>query len=221
MEQKTKKFKFLNMSSLGLGFLATISVSSFWHEIEESAFSVDSILISLLFIVAGFLIGRSLAKHLSFCTHDHVDDAKDVWFLVIVVVGSLVHTFFDGSIVHEGFSVSIAEGSILLLAILGHEIIRTTVLYNVLRAMSFPKKIALLSVFGVSVLGIFLGFVFSSFISIGEYEGLGHLVSGALFVAVATDLFYYIKHHGGRIKMGFLIFGSILVFVINFLHIGH
>ena len=220
-EQKTKNFKFLNMTSVGLGFLATISIAGFWHEIKESAFSVDSILISLVLILFGFLVGRSLAKHLSVCSHDHSDHPKDYWFIGIVVLGSLVHTFFDGSIVHEGFSESIVEGFILLLAILGHEIIRTIVLYKVLRVMSFPKKVAILSVFGVSLLGIFLGFTFSSIMSLGKYEGFGHLISGTLFVAVATDLFYYLRSHGGKIKKEFLFLGVLLVFVLHFLHIGH
>lgn len=220
-KKENNSFGFLKMTSVGLGFLLALSFFGFWHEISETSFSKESIIFSLLAIASGLFVGKILAKHLSVCSHEHIDSPKDAGFLFLIVLGSLVHTIFDGSILHEGFSHSIQEGFIFLFAILGHEFVRTTILYKILRTMSFPKVVAGFSVFGISVLGILGGLFLSLIFSFEEYEGLAHIISGGLFVAVATDLYYYLKFHGGKIKWNFVFLGIIIVYIIQFFHIGH
>lgn len=200
-------------ASLGLGFLAYLSLSQVYHFVHESGFDVVSFLIAVSVLVCGVGVGHVLSKHLSVCTHDHTDDV-DITFILLLVVGSLVHTVFDGSVIHESFSSGIGEGVGVLFAILFHEIIRTTILYRIIRVMGFGTHMAFVSVFGVSIVGTIGGFILGGMISgYHEYEGVAHLISGGMFIAVTTDLYYYIKHHFGKINILFVVLGIVTAYV--------
>lgn len=221
-EHKSALPSYINTpTSIGLGFLVILALLNFWHVLEESSFDLTTIGWVVLALVLGVTIGRLLAQHLSICTHAHFDNPKDISFILIVVFGSLVHTVFDGSVIHEGFGSSLSEGMIALIAIIGHEIVRTGILYKVLRTMSFPKLWSIISVFGVSVIGIASGFFISSVLSLERFEDIAHIVSGGLFIAVSVDLYYYLKYHHGTLKKGYLLIGVIVAFFLQFLHIEH
>lgn len=215
----TKKY-FLYSASVGLGFLTFLSFDQLYHFVHESGFQAGSIVLAFLVLMCGVFVGKMLAKHLSVCTHEHTDDV-DVTFIILLVIGSLVHTVFDGSVVHEAFRNGTGEGLGVVGAILLHEVVRTSILYKVIRVMGFKKSLALISVFGVSFLGIFGGYLLGDFIEqYHQYESIAHLISGGMFVAVTTDLYYYIKHHFGKVSILPVILGMITAYLIGLLG-GH
>lgn len=211
----TSKKYFAVSASIGLGFLVFLSLSQMFHYVDESGFSASSVVLGLTVLFGAVGLGRILAKHLSVCTHEHTDDV-DLTFILLLMVGSLIHTVFDGSVIHESFSSGIGEGLGVLSAILFHEVVRTSILYKVIRVMGFKKSLALISVFGVSVLGIAGGYVLGGFTSqFHEYEGVAHLVSGGMFIAVTTDLYYYIKHHYKKVSIAPVILGMVIAYIVG------
>ena len=215
MNTPTSKKYFAKSASIGLGFLLFLSLNQMYHFVHESDFSTGSIILGLSVLVCAVGVGRILAKHLSVCTHEHTDDV-DVTFILLLVIGSLIHTVFDGSVIHESFSNGVGEGVGVLSAIIFHEIIRTSILYRIIRVMGFKKSLALISVFGVSFLGIVGGYALGGFISqFHEYENIAHLVSGGMFIAVTTDLYYYIKHHYGKVSIAPVILGMVIAYIVG------
>lgn len=211
----TSKKYFAKSASVGLGFLLFLSLSQMFHYVDESGFNTSSVVLGMTVLVGAVGLGRILAKHLSVCTHEHTDDI-DITFIVLLVAGSLIHTVFDGSVIHESFSNGVGEGVGVLSAILFHEIIRTSILYRIIRVMGFKKSLALISVFGVSFLGIAGGYALGGFISqFHEYESVAHLVSGGMFIAVTTDLYYYIKHHYGKVSVAPVILGMVIAYIVG------
>ena len=190
---------FFDIVSFGSGFLLGLAGLLFFEFWSEGQFSVASFGFVALAILIGVFVGRTLAKHLSVCDHKHIDSPTDTIFIGLVFVGSLLHTFFDGSVVHAAFAKNIIDGAIVLFAILGHEVIRTTVLYKIVRTFGFPRIVSGAIVFGVSALGIALGFFVSSFLEVARYEHVTTLISGGMFIAIATDLFFYGSHNHKKI----------------------
>lgn len=214
MQNLTKNY-IAKSASLGLGFLVFLSLSQMYHFVHESGSNTGSLILATSVLGVGFVVGRILAKHLSVCTHEHTDDV-DITFIMLLVTGSLIHTAFDGSVIHESFSSGVGEGVGVLSAILFHEIIRTSILYRIIRVMGFKKYLALVSVFGVSFLGIAGGYVLGGFISqFHEYESVAHLVSGGMFIAVTTDLYYYIKHHYGKVSVVPVVLGMMVAYIVG------
>ncbi len=213
-ENKAKSYM-TKSASLGLGFLVFLSLSQMYHFVHESNFSLESIILGLSVLIFSVGVGRILAKHLSVCTHEHTDDV-DITFILLLVIGSLIHTIFDGSVIHESFSSGVAEGVGVLAAILFHEIVRTSILYRIIRLMGFKKSLALLSVFGVSFLGVAGGYALGGFISrFHEYESIAHLISGGMFVAVTTDLYYYIRYHYGKVRIVPVMSGMVIAYIVG------
>lgn len=187
---------------LGLGFLVALSVGSFFHEIKESP-SFSSVFLSLFLLLLGVLFAQKFAKHFDCgCDHKHSEDRV---FIGSVLLASLVHTTFDGGILHltqkeEGVTVFL----VVLLTIFIHEVIRMTTLMSVLSDMGYKKIQRWLYVFGVSVFGFALGGLFSFFLGekIEQAEMLIHLTTGFLYAIIATDVFLFIRK---RYKVNYML----------------
>lgn len=213
-KEKSKKY-FAYVASIGLGFLALLSCGQLSHFVEDGGNTFSHLLIAGVVLGVGVVVGRILATHLSVCTHEHTDDV-DVTFIALLVVGSLVHTIFDGSVIHEAFVSGVSQGAGVLGAILLHEVVRTSILYQVIRVMGFKKISAFFSVFGVSLLGILGGYALGGFIAgYQQYEGIAHLISGGMFIAVTTDLYFYVKHHFGKVHLVSLVAGVLLAILLG------
>jgi hypothetical protein len=212
----------LYATSLGIGFLGVLGVFSFLHLFIERGFSGVLLLQTVTMLVLGISVGVIFARHISLCDHEHLDSPQDFGFLISVVAVSLLHTMIDGSVFHEAIDVSLVVGLITLSVILFHEVFRTGILFSILRGMRFSPVLSGFAVFGVSLAGIVLGIFLSRQIhGQGEvFEGMVHLFSGALYALVATDVYYFLKRHYGRVAPYALTIGIVLGVVVEYLHKG-
>jgi hypothetical protein len=204
-----------NVTSLGIGFLVVLIIISFFHELSESSYDLGTLLYGLLAIGFGILVGKFLAVHVSVCDHAHLDNSKDLSFLLVVCLTSFGHTIIDGSVLDSAWSLSTSAGIFALLAIVGHEIFRTGVLFSVLRAMGFPKWVSGLSVFGISITGLLIGFILGGFLDLGSYEGFVHIISIFFYTIVVTDVFLFLKKHYEGIAYIFLFIGAIIGLIVE------
>ncbi len=204
-----------NITSLGVGFLVVLIITSFFHELSESSYELSVILYGALAIALGIAVGRFLAVHVSVCDHVHLDNSKDLSFLLVVCLTSFGHTIIDGSVLDSAWSLSTSAGIFALLAIVGHEIFRTGVLFSVLRAMGFPKWVSGLSVFGISIAGLLIGFILGGFLDLGSYEGFVHIISIFFYTIVVTDVFLFLKKHYEGIAYVFLFIGAIIGLIVE------
>lgn len=203
------------ITSLGVGFLVVLIVTSFFHELSESSYEPAVVFYGLLAISLGVVVGKFLAVHVSVCDHVHLDNSKDLSFLLIVCLTSLGHTIIDGSVLHSAWLLSTSAGIFALLAIAGHEIFRTGVLFSVLRAMGFPKWLSGFSVFGISITGLLIGFILGGFLDLGSYEGFVHILSIFFYTIVVTDVFLFLKKHYEGIAYPFLFLGVIIGLIVE------
>jgi hypothetical protein len=203
------------ITSLGVGFLVVLIITSFLGELSESSYETSTVLFGIFAIVFGVVIGKFLAVHVSVCDHVHLDNTKDFSFLLVVCLTSLGHTIVDGSVLWSTWSLSVSAGVFALLAIMGHEIFRTGVLFSVLRAMGFPKWVSGLSVFGISIAGLLIGFILGGFLNLDSYEGFVHILSIFFYTIVVTDVFIFLKKHYGGIAYSFLFLGAIIGLVVE------
>jgi len=203
------------ITSLGAGFLVFLVLVSFANSFSESSYDIKVFLFCIFAIGFGVLFGKFLATHVSVCDHEHVDNTKDISFVLIVCLTSLGHTVIDGSVLYSAWFFSASAGVLTLFALAGHEIFRTIILFGILRAMNFPKWMSIFSVFGISIGGIVIGFILGGFLNLGLYEGLVHVISIFLYTIVVTDVYVFLKKHHNGISYPFLLLGVIIGLVIE------
>lgn len=202
---------------VGLGFLAVLSGGSFFHEVKESG-TVFSVLLSVLLLFLGIFFARKFAKHFDYgCDHTH---GTDRIFIGSVLLASLIHTTFDGSILHltqkkEGWTMFF----VVLATIVIHELIRMSAIMEILGDMGYSKKQIWLYVFFVSLLGFVSGIVLAGIFgeAVEGGEGFVHLATGFLYSIIATDIFLFIKK---RYQISYFLVsaGAIVAVVLESLH---
>lgn len=201
----------------GLGFLTILSLGSFRHEIKEEG-TLFSFVFSIFLICSAIFIARKFAKHFDYgCDHTHGTDRV---FIGSILLASLIHTTFDGSILHltqkeEGWAMFF----VVLATIVIHEFIRISAIMGILGDMGYSKKQRWIYVFFVSLIGFILGIVLAGVFgeAVEGGEGFVHLATGFLYSIIATDIFLFIKNRY-QISYFLVSLGAVFAIVLESLH---
>ena len=200
--------------ALGAGFmLATAMI-----EIVPQSLALGGKSAALL-VLAGYLIihffEHTITPHFHFGEETHADEfvASNRGFSVLI--GLVIHTFFDGVAIASGFIVSGWLGWVIFLAVFLHKIPEGFTVASVMLASGQSKRLA----WGASVLlgGATLAGVLSM-AAFKQHVGIGLPLSGGVTIYVAaSDLIPEVNKEPG-IRMALVVFlGVALLFGLDLL----
>jgi ZIP family zinc transporter/zinc and cadmium transporter len=196
--------------ALGAGFmLATATI-----EIVPESLKLGGRTAALL-VLAGYLIihffEHTITPHFHFGEETHADEfvASNRGFSVLI--GLVIHTFFDGIAIASGFIVSSWLGWVIFLAVFLHKIPEGFTVASVMLASGQSKRIA----WGASVLlgGATLAGVLSM-AAMREHIGVGLPLSGGVTIYVAaSDLMPEVNREPG-VRMAMVVLLGVAVFFV-------
>jgi zinc and cadmium transporter len=202
--------------ALGAGFmLATAIVEIFPASIDLQGKS------AALLVLVGYLVTHffehTLTPHFHFGEETHEQEFMHSHTGYSVLIGLLIHTFFDGIAIASGFIVSSQLGWIIFIAIFLHKIPEGFTVASVMLASGQSRGIAWGSsiLLGVATLaGVLTMGVFRHQVRFGL-----PLSAGVAIYVAASDLMPEVNREPG-IKMALVVFlGVALLFVLEQLHI--
>lgn len=198
--------------ALGAGFmLATATI-----EIIPQSLALAGQKAALLVLV-GYLIihffEHTITPHFHFGEETHADEFVARHKGISVLLGLVIHTFFDGIAIASGFIVSSWLGWVIFLAVFLHKIPEGFTVASVMLASGQSKKLA----WGASVLlgGATLAGVLSM-AAMKQHIGIGLPLSGGVTIYVAaSDLMPEVNREPG-VKMAVVVLlGAGLFFVLD------
>src|SRR6185437_8661284 len=170
---------------------------------------------SALLVLGGYLIihffEHTITPHFHFGEETHSDEfvASNRGFSVLV--GLVIHTFFDGIAIASGFIVSSWLGWVIFLAVFLHKIPEGFTVASVMLASGQSKRLA----WGASVLlgGATLAGVLSM-AALKQHIGIGLPLSGGVTIYVAaSDLMPEVNREPG-VKMAVVVLLGVAVFFV-------
>ncbi len=196
--------------ALGAGFmLATATI-----EIIPESLALGGKKAAFLVLV-GYLIihffEHTITPHFHFGEETHADEFVAPHKSVSVLLGLVIHTFFDGIAIASGFIVSSWLGWVIFLAVFLHKIPEGFTVASVMLASGQSKKLA----WGASVLlgGATLAGVLSM-AALKQHIGIGLPLSGGVTVYVAaSDLMPEVNREPG-VKMAVVVLLGVAVFFL-------
>jgi zinc and cadmium transporter len=196
--------------ALGAGFmLATATI-----EIIPESLALGGKYAALL-VLAGYLIihffEHTITPHFHFGEETHADEFVHSNRGLSVLVGLVIHTFFDGIAIASGFIVSSYLGWVIFLAVFLHKIPEGFTVASVMLASGQSKRIA----WGASVLfgGATLAGVLSM-AALRQHIGIGLPLAGGVTIYVAaSDLIPEVNREPG-VKMALVVLLGVGVFFL-------
>jgi len=203
--------------ALGAGFmLATAIIEIFPASLELRGKS------AAFLVLVGYLIihffEHTVTPHFHFGEETHADQFVHSHKSYSVLIGLLIHTFFDGIAIASGFLVSQALGWIIFLAVFLHKIPEGFTVSSVMLASGRSRAFA----WGASVLlgiatvaGVMTMAVFRQEVSFGL-----PLSAGVTIYVAASDLIPEVNKEPG-VRMALLVFvGAACMFLLDrFFHV--
>ncbi|HVP44710.1 MAG TPA: ZIP family metal transporter [Terriglobales bacterium] len=177
-----------------------------------------------LIILAGYLIvhffEHTVTPHFHFGEETHKDEFVHTHKSFSVLVGLMIHTFFDGIAIASGFLVSSWLGWVVFLAVFLHKIPEGFTVASVMLASGRSRAIALGSsalLGAATVAGVLTMSLLAEFLSAGLA-----LSAGVTIYVAASDLMPEVNKEPG-VKMALVVFlGVFLLFVLDHLvHAAH
>lgn len=166
-----------------------------------------------LLVLAGYLIihffEHTITPHFHFGEETHADEFVARHKGLSVLLGLVIHTFFDGIAIASGFIVSNWLGWVIFLAVFLHKIPEGFTVASVMLASGQSKRIA----WGASVLlgGATLAGVMTMAV-LKRHVGIGLPVSGGVTIYVAaSDLMPEVNREPG-VKMAIVVLLGVAVF---------
>ena len=205
--------------ALGAGFMLATSVM----EMVPESLKLGGPRAPLV-ILAGYLIvhffEHTVTPHFHFGEETHADEFAHAHKSYSVLVGLMIHTFFDGIAIASGFLVSGWLGWVIFLAVFLHKIPEGFTVASVMLASGRSRAVALGSaaLLGAStVAGVFTMSLLAQFLSAGLA-----LSAGVTIYVAASDLMPEVNKEPG-VKMAVVVFlGVALLFVLDQLvHLPH
>lgn len=196
--------------ALGAGFmLATATI-----EIIPQSLALAGQKAALLVLI-GYLIihffEHTITPHFHFGEETHADEFVAPHKSASVLLGLVIHTFFDGIAIASGFIVSNWLGWVIFLAVFLHKIPEGFTVASVMLASGQSKKLA----WGASVLlgGATLAGVLSMAV-MKQHIGIGLPLSGGVTIYVAaSDLMPEVNREPG-VKMAVVVLLGVAVFFV-------
>jgi len=170
-----------------------------------------------LFVLVGYLIihffEHTVTPHFHFGEETHNEQFVHNHKSYSILIGLIIHTFFDGIAIASGFIVSNWLGWIIFLAVFLHKIPEGFTVASIMLASGRSRSIAWGSsmVLGVATLaGVFTMALFRHQVSYGL-----PLAAGVTIYVAATDLMPEVNHEPG-VRMALVVFlGVGLLFLLD------
>jgi len=170
-----------------------------------------------IYILAGYLIvhffEHTLASHFHFGEETHHDEFVDAHRTYSVLLGLVIHTFFDGIAITSGFLVSARLGWLIFLAVFLHKIPEGFAVASVMLAAG-RSRAAAWGASGLLGLSTFAGVLTMVLLRTTVSAGLP-LAAGVTTYVAASDLIPEVNREPG-IRMALLVFvGAGVLFVLE------
>ncbi len=205
--------------ALGAGFMLATSVMEMVPESIRLAGDKAPFIILLGYLIVHFF-EHTVTPHFHFGEETHKDEFIHAHKSYSVLVGLMIHTFFDGIAIASGFLVSSWLGWVIFLAVFLHKIPEGFTVASVMLASGRSRAMA----WGSSVLlgaatvgGVLTMSLLAQFLSAGLA-----LSAGVTIYVAASDLMPEVNKEPG-VKMAVVVFlGVLLLFVLDHLvHAAH
>jgi zinc and cadmium transporter len=204
--------------ALGAGFMLAAAFLEMIPESFELAGHRAAIYILIGYLIVHFA-QHTLAPHFHFGEETHHDEFVHAHTGYRVLIGMMVHCFFDGIAIASGFLVSNWLGWIIFLAVILHKLPEGFTVSSVMLAAGRSRRTALLSaaLLGAATLAGVLGMAgFAGAVSVGL-----PLAAGVTIYVAASDLVPEVNKEPG-IKMALVFFlGVGLLFLLDVLFHTH
>ena len=203
--------------ALGSGFMLATAIK----EMLPASFALDGDNAAML-ILLGYLIvhffEHTLSPHFHFGEETHADEFVHVHTGYSVVIGLMIHTFFDGIAIASGFLISGWLGWIVFTAVFLHKIPEGFTVASVMLASGRSRGAAWTASFflGASTLaGVLLMEAFAHAVTAGL-----PLSAGVTIYVAASDLMPEVNKEPG-VKMALVVFAGVgFLFLLDLLFHG-
>lgn len=202
--------------ALGAGFMLATSLVEMVPESVELRGRSAAFLVLVGYLLIHFF-EHTVSSHFHFGEETHRDEFVDAHKGYSVLIGLIIHTFFDGIAIASGFIVSTGLGWIIFLAVFLHKIPEGFTVSSVMLASGRSRKIA----WGASVMlgaatlaGVMAMALFRHQVGIGL-----PLSAGVTIYVAASDLIPEVNKEPG-VRMALLVFVGVgILFLLDtFVH---
>jgi len=194
--------------ALGAGFMLATATIEIIPESLALAGRKAAFLVLVGYLIIHFF-EHTITPHFHFGEETHADEFVARHKGISVLLGLVIHTFFDGIAIASGFIVSSRLGWVIFLAVFLHKIPEGFTVASVMLASGQSKKLA----WGASVLlgGATLAGVLSM-AAMRQHIGIGLPLSGGVTIYVAaSDLMPEVNREPG-VKMAVVVLLGVAVF---------
>lgn len=202
--------------ALGAGFMLATSLVEMVPESVELRGRSAAFLVLVGYLLIHFF-EHTVSPHFHFGEETHRDEFVDAHKGYSVLIGLIIHTFFDGIAIASGFIVSTGLGWIIFLAVFLHKIPEGFTVSSVMLASGRSRKIA----WGASVM---LGAAtLAGVMAMAQFRhqvGIGlPLSAGVTIYVAASDLIPEVNKEPG-VRMALLVFVGVgILFLLDtFVH---
>ncbi len=196
--------------ALGAGFMLATATIEIVPESLALAGKKAGFLVLIGYLIIHFF-EHTITPHFHFGEETHADEFVAPHKSVSVLLGLVIHTFFDGIAIASGFIVSSWLGWVIFLAVFLHKIPEGFTVASVMLASGQSKRLA----WGASVLlgGATLAGVLSM-AALKQHIGIGLPLSGGVTIYVAaSDLMPEVNREPG-VKMAVVVLLGVAVFFL-------
>ncbi len=205
--------------ALGAGFMLATSLMEMVPESLKLAGHQAPFIILLGYLIVHFF-EHTVTPHFHFGEETHKDEFVHAHKSYSVLIGLMIHTFFDGIAIASGFLVSSWLGWVVFLAVFLHKIPEGFTVASVMLASGRSRATAWASsvlLGAATVAGVLTMSLLAQFLSAGLA-----LSAGVTIYVAASDLMPEVNKEPG-VKMALVVFlGGALLFVLDrVVHVGH
>jgi zinc and cadmium transporter len=211
--QRTWERRYLKyFMALGAGFMLATSIVEMVPASIEQAGPRAGFIVLLGYLLIHF-VEHTVTPHFHFGEETHHDEFIDRRRSISVLVGLLIHTFFDGVAIASGFLVSNWLGWIIFVAVFLHKIPEGFTITSVMLA-SGRSRWTSWSASALLGAATFAGVLIMTLTRHAASFGLPISAGVTIYVA-ATDIMPEVNHEPG-VKMALLVFvGVALLFIFD------
>ena len=196
--------------ALGAGYMLAVA---FLDVIPESVKLAGER--ALLFVLIGFflvhLFEHTIAPHFHFGEETHLDEVSHHHARNTVLLGLVIHTFFDGVAIAAGFLVSVWLGAMIFVAVFLHKLPEGFTVASVVLASGQGRRNAILAA-GLLGAATLLGVLLTSVLQ-GQLRYALPISGGVTVYVAATDLLPEVNREPNW-KMAMLVFTGVATVLI-------
>jgi zinc and cadmium transporter len=196
--------------ALGAGYMLAVA---FLDVIPESIHLAGEQ--ALVFVLLGYflvhLFEHTIAPHFHFGEETHLDELSHHHARNTILLGLVIHTFFDGVAIAAGFLVSVWLGTMIFVAVFLHKLPEGFTVASVVLASGMGKRNAILAA-GLLGVATLLGVLLTSALQ-GQLKYALPLSGGVTLYVAATDLLPEVNREPNW-RMALLVFVGVVSLLI-------